>query len=212
METIRNFALIYFVGNVLMCIAAVPSDLPPVLFSAIGLVLIAIGTGGIKPCVASFGGEQFNLPDQKDLLTHFFSIFYFTINLGGFVGMILTPIMKKSISCFGDDTCYAIGFGFPAALMFLSIFLFITGKNFYKLKTPKKNIIFECIKCGKYALARKCKNGGKYDHWLDYARGKFSNKLIEDMKIMSSILLLYTPLPIFWSLFDQQGSRWTFQV
>jgi solute carrier family 15 oligopeptide transporter 1 len=33
--------------------------------SFIGLFLIAIGTGGIKPCVASFGGEQFKLPEQQ---------------------------------------------------------------------------------------------------------------------------------------------------
>lgn len=91
------------------------------MFSAIGLSLIAIGTGGIKPCVAAFGAEQFTLPAQKDMLMHFFSIFYFTINLGGFVGMTLTPIMKKAVTCFGEDTCYALGFGFPAALMLMAI-------------------------------------------------------------------------------------------
>lgn len=32
------------------------------------------------------------------------------------------------------------------------------------------------------------------------------------MKLVFSILILYVPFPIFWSLFDQQGSRWTFQV
>ncbi|KAJ8924661.1 hypothetical protein NQ315_000812 [Exocentrus adspersus] len=212
-RTIRNFALIYLMGNILMCIAAVPSlELPPVACSVLGLILIAIGTGGIKPCVAAFGGEQFHLPDQRELLTHFFSIFYFTINLGGFVGMILAPIMKKAVSCFGDDTCYALGFGFPAALMFLSIFLFIIGKNFYKLKTPKRNIMLEFFKCGSYALATSCATKKRYDHWLDNARGKFDLTLIQEMKIVCAILLLYTPLPIFWSLFDQQGSRWTFQA
>ena len=34
-------------------------------FSLIGLALIALGTGGIKPCVASFGGDQFKLPEQE---------------------------------------------------------------------------------------------------------------------------------------------------
>ncbi|CAH0548090.1 unnamed protein product, partial [Brassicogethes aeneus] len=169
--------------------------------SATGLLLIAIGTGGIKPCVAAFGGEQFHLPDQKDLLIHFFSIFYFTINLGGFVGMILTPIMRKWVSCFGDDTCYALGFGFPAMLMLLSILLFVMGKRYYKLKIPKQNVLVEFMSCAT-----------KLSHWLDHAEGDFSQKLIKDMKVVCSMLLLYTPLPIFWSLFDQQGSRWTFQA
>lgn len=89
--------------------------------TVIALVLIAVGTGGIKPCVAAFGGDQFYLPKQTSLLQQFFSIFYFSINLGGFVGMVLTPILRKSITCFGDDTCYALGFGFPAVLMLLSL-------------------------------------------------------------------------------------------
>lgn len=87
----------------------------------IGLTLIATGTGGIKPCVAAFGGDQFKLPQQECLLKQFFAIFYFTINFGGFVGMILTPILRKAVTCFGDDTCYSLGFGFPAALMIVSL-------------------------------------------------------------------------------------------
>ena len=34
-------------------------------FSMIGLALIALGTGGIKPCVAAFGADQFKLPEQE---------------------------------------------------------------------------------------------------------------------------------------------------
>ena len=33
----------------------------------IGLVLIGLGTGGIKPCVSAFGGDQFN-PDQVSIM------------------------------------------------------------------------------------------------------------------------------------------------
>lgn len=35
--------------------------------------------------------------------------------------MVFTPILRKSITCFGDDTCYALGFGFPAVLMLISL-------------------------------------------------------------------------------------------
>ncbi|XP_072396365.1 solute carrier family 15 member 1-like isoform X3 [Diabrotica undecimpunctata] len=210
-STIKNFGIIYLIGHIVMFLAAVPIiDLSPILFSVVGLTLIAIGTGGIKPCVAAFGAEQFSLPDQKKLLMHFFSIFYFTINLGGFVGMMVTPILKK-VSCFGDDTCYALGFGFPAVLMILSIFLFVIGRNFYKLKAPKKKVIMEFLKCIWYALGMKIRRKGS-GHWLDIAKTEYSPQLIEDIKIVCKILLLFTPLPIFWSLFDQQGSRWTFQA
>ena len=52
--------------------------------SFIGLVLIAFGTGGIKPCVVSFGAEQFKLPEQENRLSTYFSVFYASINAGEF--------------------------------------------------------------------------------------------------------------------------------
>jgi solute carrier family 15 (oligopeptide transporter), member 1 len=33
-----------------------------------------------------------------------------------------------------------------------------------------------------------------------------------ETKILLNVLVLYLPLPLFWALFDQQGSRWTFQA
>ncbi|XP_031358665.1 solute carrier family 15 member 1-like [Photinus pyralis] len=214
-RTILYFSLIYLAGNVLMCLASVPSsNTSRMLLTSFGLGLIAIGTGGIKPCVAAFGGDQFHLPQQQELLQHFFSIFYFSINLGGFVGMILTPILRKSVTCFGEDTCYPLGFGFPALLMLLALLMFMLGKPFYRLKTPKENVMLKFIQCTLYAVSQKVKNKTvKYEHWLDYAKDKFpDNKLISDMKTVFAVLLLFAPLPIFWSLFDQQGSRWTFQA
>lgn len=49
-------------------------------------------------------------------------------------------------------------------------------------------------------------------HWLDYADQKYGKQLVSDIKCLLKILLLYIPLPIFWALFDQQASRWTFQA
>ncbi|KAF2882324.1 hypothetical protein ILUMI_23848 [Ignelater luminosus] len=213
-RTILYFSIIYLVGSIIMCLAAVPTlEFSPIGLTACGLSLIAIGTGGIKPCVAAFGGDQFHLPNQQKLLRQFFSIFYFSINLGGFVGTILTPILRKRVTCFGEDTCYALGFGFPAALMFLALSLFVMGKPFYRLKTPKENIVLRFICCAVYALVERSKDKEREkEHWLDYARDKYPGKLICDMKILFAVFLLYTPLPLFWSLFDQQGSRWTFQA
>ena len=63
-------------------------------FSLIGLLLIAIGTGGIKPCVSAFGGDQFKLPEQERQLQTFFSVFYFSINAGSLISTFITPIFR----------------------------------------------------------------------------------------------------------------------
>lgn len=47
---------------------------------------------------------------------------------------------------------------------------------------------------------------------MDYADKKYSPKLIADVKVLMRVLVLYLPLPVFWALFDQQGSRWTLQA
>lgn len=50
------------------------------------------------------------------------------------------------------------------------------------------------------------------EHWLDYAVEKHGQQLVNEVKVLLNVLVLYIPLPVFWSLFDQQGSRWTFQA
>ncbi|CAG9781823.1 unnamed protein product [Diatraea saccharalis] len=183
----------------------------------IGLALIATGTGGIKPCVAAFGGDQFRLPEENQRLQKFFSTFYCMVNLGGFMGMIVTPALRRSIMCFGDDACYALGFGFPALLVLVSIVIFVAGKPWYRIKKPRDNATLKFVSCAWYALKKRIRHnvdtdGPPHEHWLDFAAEKYGEKLVADMKVVFSILYLYLPVPIFWSLFDQQGSRWTFQA
>ena len=180
-----------------------------------GLALIALGTGGIKPCVSAFGGDQFEA-NQVHLLSKFFALFYLSINLGSLISMFVTPIFRGDISCFGQTSCYPLAFGVPALLMVVALLLFVSGSGLYKKLPPSKgNIVVQFISCIGYGLFRSVvqlfsgKQGrpSRPKHFLEYGQGKFSTQLIEDSKAVLSVFLLFVPLPIFWSLFDQQGSR-----
>ena len=87
--------------------------------SCLGLVLIAFGTGGIKPCVVAFGAEQFTLPQQQREITTFFGIFYASINFGSMISTLLTPWFRE-MYCLGEE-CYVLAFGVPAVLMVIAI-------------------------------------------------------------------------------------------
>lgn len=87
----------------------------------LGLILIIIGSGGIKPCVAAFGGDQFVLPQQLPQMATYFSVFYFSINAGSLISTILTPILRQDIPCFGELECFSLAFGVPGVLMVISI-------------------------------------------------------------------------------------------
>jgi solute carrier family 15 (oligopeptide transporter), member 1 len=175
---------------------------------------------GIKPCVAAFGGNQFTT-DQSWYLERFFSLFYLSINAGSLISTILTPYLRNDVKCFGND-CFPIAFGIPAAVMFVAILLFIFGTPFYNRFDEKKdgnrgmkNIIIQTFYCIFYAMKNnitKRRKGIKKDHWIDYADDKFDISLIKDVKSFCRISVLFIPLPVFWALYDQLGSRWTAQA
>ena len=79
-RTIFYISIVYVIGQSTLAFGAIPGDpeangipgLPQQAISYIGLILIAFGTGGIKPCVVSFGAEQFVLPQQRSEMSTFF--------------------------------------------------------------------------------------------------------------------------------------------
>eukprot|EP00092_Neocalanus_flemingeri_P064379 GFUD01078125.1.p1 GENE.GFUD01078125.1~~GFUD01078125.1.p1 ORF type:complete len:713 (-),score=207.39 GFUD01078125.1:317-2455(-) len=211
-KTIVYISIIYVLGHLLKTLAAIPTlGIPPVEFSLIGLALIAIGTGGIKPCVSAFGGDQFKLPEQARQLQTFFSIFYFSINAGSLISTVLTPAIREDVECFGDDTCYSLAFGIPAILMLVATVIIIMGKPLYKMKPPQGNILTRVFGSIGYAVKKKI-DGVPADHWMDLAKDRYEPQLVEDVKCVLRVLVLYLPLPVWWALFDQTGSRWTFQA
>jgi solute carrier family 15 oligopeptide transporter 1 len=211
-KTIVYISVIYVLGHLLKTLAAVPTlGIPPVEFSMIGLALIAIGTGGIKPCVAAFGGDQFKIPEQTRQLQTFFSVFYFSINAGSLLSTFLTPMIREDVKCFGDDTCYSLAFGIPALLMLIATVIIIVGKPMYVMKPPQGNILPQVFGSIFFALKEKF-NGKTANHWLDLAKQKYDASMVDDVKGLLRVLVLYIPLPIWWALFDQTGSRWTFQA
>ncbi len=52
----------------------------------------------------------------------------------------------------------------------------------------------------------------RHPGWLDYTSPKVPADLIEDIKALKRVLIVFLPTPLFWTLYDQQGSRWTLQA
>ena len=88
-----------------------------------GLALIALGSGGIKPCVSSFVGDQFD-QTNKSLARVVFDAFYWIINFGSFFASLLIPLALRS---YGP----AVAFGIPGVLMGIATFVFWLGRHRY---------------------------------------------------------------------------------
>lgn len=121
-KTICYLSIFYAFGVVAVSISAIPYiPLSPKVLLFIGLALISFGSGGIKPCVGTYGGEQFKLPEQAAEFTTYFSLFYFMINVGGFLSSIVTPLLRSDVHCFGRNDCYSLAFGLPAVFLIPAI-------------------------------------------------------------------------------------------
>lgn len=227
-KTIIYLSIVYAIGQVVMSVSAIhdltdgnrdgtPDNLTlHVALSMIGLILIAFGTGGIKPCVAAFGGDQFEESQDKQR-SRFFSIFYLSINAGSLLSTIITPILRgQECGIHSQQKCYPLAFGVPAALMAVALIVFVVGSGMYKKVSPQGNIMVQVFKCISFAISNRFRNRSKSipkrEHWMDWAKEKYDDLLIAQIKMVVKVLFLYIPLPMFWALFDQQGSRWTLQA
>ncbi|XP_064296721.1 solute carrier family 15 member 1 [Phalacrocorax carbo] len=227
-KTIVYLSIVYTIGQAIISVSSI-NDLTDhnhdgspdniklhIALSMIGLILIALGTGGIKPCVSAFGGDQFE-DDQEKQRTRFFSIFYLSINAGSLLSTIITPILRaQECGIHSKQRCYPLAFGVPAALMAVALVVFIIGSRMYKKVQPQGNIMIQVSKCIAFAIKNRFRHRSKQypkrEHWLDWASEKYDKRLIAQIKMVLKVLFLYIPLPMFWALFDQQGSRWTLQA
>ena len=121
-RTIIRLSLVYCLG----CLALSANQTR--LGLGIGLTLIAVGSGGIKPCVSALLGDQFGATNQH-LLSKAYGWFYFSVNVGSFFSTLLTPWLLEK---YGPRWA----FGVPAALMFLATVIMWLGRYRYVRIAP----------------------------------------------------------------------------
>jgi POT family proton-dependent oligopeptide transporter len=95
-----------------------------------GLALIAFGSGGIKPCVSAFMGDQFR-PDQSHLMQKAYGAFYWSINFGSFFSFLVIPWIKNHYG-------YSPAFLVPGILMAGATFIFWLGTKKYVRVPPAR--------------------------------------------------------------------------
>ncbi len=125
-RTILWLSLMYCIGHGVLAVADIPADPETrLLLVGIGLGCIAIGAGGIKPCVSANVGDQFGRGNWTKVQT-IYQIFYFSINFGSFFATLLIPWIR------GDGTQLwrtSLAFGVPGVLMAIATFFFWLGRH-----------------------------------------------------------------------------------
>ncbi len=113
--TILYLSLVYCLGH--LALALFEGN---VQGTYLGLALIALGSGGIKPCVSAHVGDQFG-PGNWHRLQSVFQAFYFIINFGSFFSTLLVPWIKETYG-------WSVAFGIPGVLMGIATLVFWMGR------------------------------------------------------------------------------------
>ncbi len=121
-KTIILLSILYCFGHLALALDETRVGL------TLGLTLIALGSGGIKPCVSAHLGDQVQQKDAH-LLSPLFAWFYLAVNLGAFCSSILTPVF---LEYYGPQ----LAFGVPGIFMLLATILFYVGRHTFIAVPP----------------------------------------------------------------------------
>ncbi|GAX73014.1 hypothetical protein CEUSTIGMA_g466.t1 [Chlamydomonas eustigma] len=162
-KTIFVFSVIYLVGVMMLALSSWPPlgaipkpDEDPgwfaytMLFGSLGI--IALGTGGIKPNVSSFGADQFNDADAQDRREKesFFNYFYLAVNVGSLIACTVIVYIQDSYS-------WTLGFAIPGAAMLLAIMFFVSGSSVYVHVLPTESPMVRVYKVVRAAMFNRWK-------------------------------------------------------
>ncbi|GMH40120.1 hypothetical protein BSKO_08024 [Bryopsis sp. KO-2023] len=226
-KTILVLSIVYCLGMLFTALTAYVPGLHPdtgekanslhwtLLFGS--LFLVAAGTGGIKPNVSSFGADQFDETNPKDVKekASFFNWFYLSINVGAFIAA--TVIVKIQ-----SDVSWALGFLIPGVAMLLAVVFFVVGTSLYKHVAPTGSPITRVMKIVKAAivhrnqrpeqqklLAAEEEGGSSADHhntshWLYRATaGGFTKRQVYEVVLVWGIIPVFLTNIFFWMVYSQ---------
>lgn len=194
-KTIMYLSLVYCLGHAVLAFWENEMGLYA------GLFLIALGSGGIKPCVSAHVGDQFK-KGQEALLAKVFNLFYFMINFGSFFSTLITPWTLKH---YGPS----VAFGVPGVLMFIATIIFWMGRNHYVHVPPTKSDGNGFLNVVKTCFSTPAKDGQSF--W-ERATAKHGAENAEGAKAVWDITKVFLAVSAFWALFDQHGSSWVIQA
>lgn len=215
-NTIYGGSLLYLVGTILL--AAVTFNYGDVHklgtgskegFLGISLLLISVGTGGIKANVSPLGADQIE-NEGATVVQRFFDWFYWFIQLGSFLAYTAVVSVQQDVSFF-------YGYVITASSIFVAIILFVSGRKYYVIQPHKGSYMADTCKIIWQGLKKNqciCRGFNEL-HWLDRAKESFggiwSDQRVEDVKAVVGIAPIFLTFILYWTIYGQGQTSYLLQ-
>ena len=191
--------LLLLVGNVVFVAAGSGTALTVLSFA--GIAVLVLGSGGTKACTSAFLGEQFGPSKaQQEKRARFYSWYYLSIQFGSIGVSLASPIILQQLP-WGAWALFAILGG--SFFLFFPVFLY--GSRGFRKRPPQGSVLSTFFSIIGSAVRRNRRAPPRPPgvHWLEAAKLDHSPQLVEDVKSVLRVLLVFTPLPFFWAIFFQ---------
>jgi POT family proton-dependent oligopeptide transporter len=229
-------AIWYIAGLIILAATASPIGLAGGAgragFIVSSYLFIAFGMGGIKSNVSAFAAlqvPQHDVPTGRKPNEYFgynltvervFRFFYWSINLGAFVGQIVCPILSKVTV---DESVpelkygnYGVTFAFPACVFVVGTIVFTLGKNRFKDTEITVNPLTKALGCIKYAISNRGSNPNA-THFLDNAKVDdkvsvgWDHQFVEDLKKSLRACKAFAFYGFYWALYNNMSDSFIIQ-
>ncbi|XP_066167614.1 protein NRT1/ PTR FAMILY 8.5 isoform X3 [Oryza sativa Japonica Group] len=103
-----------------------------VIILFLGLYMIAFGVGGLRPCLMSFGADQFDDGDTSERISKgsYFNWYIFTMNCA-------SVISTTAMVWVQDHYGWALGLGIPAMVLAVGLSCLVAASRAYRFQTTR---------------------------------------------------------------------------
>ncbi|KAI9763596.1 MAG: peptide transporter ptr2 [Geoglossum simile] len=225
-NTIVYFAMVYIVGLVVLLVTSLPVSLEHGaglggLIAA--MIIIGLGTGGIKSNVSPLIAEQYRgtkqtiktlrsgervIVDPAVTIQRIYMIFYLCINIGS-LSAIATTELELHID-------FWAAYLLPTLMFLVGFVVVIAGKKYYVVRPPKGSIIIHAFKAMWIGLVNKGNmNAAKPSYQQEYGgkhKTPWNDQFIEEIKRALVACKVFVFFPIYWVVYSQMLNNFISQA
>ncbi|KAK9763732.1 hypothetical protein K7432_009343 [Basidiobolus ranarum] len=232
-KTILIFSIVYMVGWLIVTVTSIPSIIDSAGYPGyiVSLIVIGLGTGGIKPLVSPMAADQYNqnepevrvikgervIVDPELNAQHLYNWFYWAINVGSLIGGIVTPQLELHVD-------FWLAYLVPTCMFAVAIVIFVAGNKLYNKVPPSgESALIKGYRCYKYAHRRAAKATVKPANMLDAAKSdcegippetedekatrRWDDRFVDDLKQTIMACKIFIPMTVYWIAYNQITSN-----
>ncbi|KAI8085799.1 POT family-domain-containing protein [Gilbertella persicaria] len=222
-KTILVFSFVYIIGLIILTLTSIP---PAIASGAafpgfiVSLIIIGLGTGGIKSNVSPLVAEQYRsksayvktLPNGKRVIVtpqatyqKIFNYFYWGINVGS-LSAIATTELEKNV---GFWPAYLL----PTLMFIPCVCVVLLGRKYY-IQNPPRGSVF--VEAGKLLMLRfKVKGGFEAckpsnlirDHPELAPKATYDDVFVDELKRTLKACVVFCWFPIYWLCYSQMTNN-----